>query len=127
MDRLESLFIQKPAESNTAGGHSTMSRITQAIEIIRRGCDELIVEAELAKKLESGRPLRVKLGLDPTAPDLHLGHTAVINNLRDFQNLVHQVQFLIGDFTGMTGDPTGTNQNRPPPRPKEILANAKTY
>ncbi|HEX9397924.1 MAG TPA: tyrosine--tRNA ligase [Burkholderiales bacterium] len=104
-----------------------MSRITQAIEIIRRGCDELIVEAELAKKLESGRPLRVKLGLDPTAPDLHLGHTVVINKLRDFQNLGHQVQFLIGDFTGMIGDPTGKNQTRPPLSRKEILANAKTY
>ena len=102
-------------------------RITQAIETIRRGADELIVEEELAKKLASGRKLRVKLGLDPTAPDLHLGHTVVINKLRDFQQLGHQVQFLIGDFTGMIGDPTGKNQTRPPLSRQEILANARTY
>ena len=88
--------------------------IEQAIQTIRRGSEELIVEDELRKKLLSGRKLRVKLGLDPTAPDLHLGHTVVINKLRDFQNLGHQVQFLIGDFTGMIGDPTGKNQTRPP-------------
>jgi tyrosyl-tRNA synthetase len=104
-----------------------MSAIKQAIQTIRRGCDELIVEEELAKKLASGRKLRVKLGLDPTAPDLHLGHTVVINKLRDFQELGHQVQFLIGDFTGMIGDPTGKNQTRPPLTREEILKNAKTY
>ena len=104
-----------------------MSAIEQAVQTIRRGCEELIVEEELAKKLASGRKLRVKLGLDPTAPDLHLGHTVVINKLRDFQNLGHQVQFLIGDFTGMIGDPTGKNQTRPPLTREEILANAKTY
>jgi tyrosyl-tRNA synthetase len=104
-----------------------MSAIQQAIQTIRRGADELIVEEELAKKLASGRPLRVKLGLDPTAPDLHLGHTVVINKLRDFQNLGHQVQFLIGDFTGMIGDPTGKNQTRPPLTRAEIDRNAKTY
>jgi len=104
-----------------------MSPIAQAIETIRRGCEELIVEEELAKKLASGRRLRVKLGLDPTAPDLHLGHTVVINKLRDFQRLGHQVQFLIGDFTGMIGDPTGKNQTRPPLSREEILANAETY
>jgi tyrosyl-tRNA synthetase len=104
-----------------------MSSIEQAIRTIRRGCDELIVEEELAKKLASGRKLRVKLGLDPTAPDLHLGHTVVINKLRDFQSLGHQVQFLIGDFTGMIGDPSGKNQTRPPLSRKEILANARTY
>src|SRR5262245_21929010 len=104
-----------------------MSTIEQSIQTIRRGCDELIVEAELVKKLTSGRKLRVKLGLDPTAPDLHLGHTVVINKLRDFQNLGHQVQFLIGDFTGMIGDPTGKNQTRPPLSREEILANASTY
>ena len=103
------------------------SSIAQAIETIRRGADELIVEEELAKKLASGRALRVKLGLDPTAPDLHLGHTVVINKLRDFQNLGHQVQFLIGDFTGMIGDPTGKNQTRPPLTREEILQNAQTY
>ena len=104
-----------------------MSAIGQAIQTIRRGADELIVEEELAKKLASGRKLRVKLGLDPTAPDLHLGHTVVINKLRHFQELGHQVQFLIGDFTGMIGDPTGKNQTRPPLSREEILANAKTY
>jgi len=104
-----------------------MSAIGQAIQTIRRGSDELIVEEELAKKLASGRELRVKLGLDPTAPDLHLGHTVVINKLRDFQSLGHQVQFLIGDFTGMIGDPSGKNQTRPALTREEILANARTY
>jgi tyrosyl-tRNA synthetase len=108
-----------------------MARITipvaEQLARIRRGCAELIVEEELARKLASGRPLRVKLGLDPTAPDLHLGHTVVINKLRDFQELGHQVQFLIGDFTGMIGDPTGRNQTRPPLSREQILENAKTY
>jgi len=104
-----------------------MSPREQAIEIIRRGCDELIVQEELEKKLASGRKLRVKLGLDPTAPDLHLGHTVVINKLRHFQELGHQVQFLIGDFTGMIGDPTGKNQTRPPLSRDDIRKNARTY
>ena len=104
-----------------------MSAVEQAIQTIRRGADELIVEEELAKKLGSGRKLRIKLGLDPTAPDLHLGHTVVINKLRDFQQLGHQVQFLIGDFTGMIGVPTGKNQTRPPLMREEIEKNAKTY
>jgi tyrosyl-tRNA synthetase len=104
-----------------------MSATEQAIQTIRRGAEELIVEEELAKKLASGRKLRIKLGLDPTAPDLHLGHTVVINKLRDFQRLGHQVQFLIGDFTGMIGDPTGKNQTRPPLTREEIENNAKTY
>jgi len=104
-----------------------MAAIEQSVQTIRRGCHELIVEEELAKKLASGRKLRIKLGLDPTAPDLHLGHTVVINKLRDFQQLGHQVQFLIGDFTGMIGDPSGKNQTRPPLSRKEILANARTY
>jgi len=104
-----------------------MASIQEALELIRRGCDELIVEDELVKKLAQGRPLRVKLGLDPTAPDLHLGHTVVINKLRHFQSLGHQIQFLIGDFTGMIGDPTGKNQTRPPLSRDEIQQNAKTY
>ena len=104
-----------------------MSAIRQAIQTIRRGAEELIVEEELKRKLASGRKLRIKLGLDPTAPDLHLGHTVVINKLRDFQNLGHQVQFLIGDFTGMIGDPTGKNQTRPPLTREEIERNAKSY
>jgi len=104
-----------------------MAPLAQAIETIRRGSEELIVEEELVKKLQSGRKLRVKLGLDPTAPDLHLGHTVVINKLRHFQELGHQVQFLIGDFTGMIGDPTGKNQTRPPLSREQILANAQSY
>jgi tyrosyl-tRNA synthetase len=104
-----------------------MSLLAQAVETIRRGCEELIVEEELVSKLASGRRLRVKLGLDPTAPDLHLGHTVVINKLRHFQELGHQVQFLIGDFTGMIGDPTGKNQTRPPLSREQILANAQSY
>lgn len=104
-----------------------MPAIEQAVQTIRRGCEELIVEDELRKKLASGRKLRVKLGLDPTAPDLHLGHTVVINKLRDFQSLGHQVQFLIGDFTGMIGDPTGKNQTRPPLTREAIEQNARTY
>src|SRR5687767_12829265 len=104
-----------------------MSATEQAIQTIRRGAEELIVEEELAKKLASGRKLRIKLGLDPTAPDLHLGHTVVINKLRDFQLLGHQVQFPIGDFTGMIGDPTGKNQTRPPLTRADIDKNAKTY
>jgi len=104
-----------------------MSATEQAIQTIRRGAEELIVEEELAKKLASGRKLRIKLGLDPTAPDLHLGHTVVINKLRDFQLLGHQIQFLIGDFTGMIGDPTGKNQTRPPLTRADIDKNAKTY
>jgi tyrosyl-tRNA synthetase len=104
-----------------------MATTSEALELIKRGCDELLVEEELIAKLRTGRPLRVKLGLDPTAPDLHLGHTVVINKLRHFQTLGHQVQFLIGDFTGMIGDPTGKNQTRPPLTREEIQQNAKTY
>jgi len=101
--------------------------IAEALELVKRGCDELIVEEELVKKLRSRRRLRVKLGMDPTAPDLHLGHTVVLNKLRHFQDLGHHVQFLIGDFTGMIGDPTGKNQTRPPLSREQIQENAKTY
>src|SRR3970040_1171577 len=94
---------------------------------MRGGCEELIVEEELARKLATGRKLRVKLGLDTTAPDLHLGHTVVINKLRHFQELGHQVQFLIGDFTGMIGDPTYKNRPPPPLSREQILENAKSY
>ncbi len=104
-----------------------MVPIREALERIKRGCDELIVEDELARKLATGRRLNVKLGMDPTAPDLHLGHTVVINKLRHFQELGHHVQFLIGDFTGMIGDPTGKNQTRPPLSREQILENAATY
>ncbi len=101
--------------------------VAEALAVIKRGCDELIVEEELARKLATGRVLRIKLGLDPTAPDLHLGHTVVINKLKHFQDLGHEVQFLIGDFTGMIGDPTGKNQTRPPLSREQILENAQTY
>ncbi len=104
-----------------------MATVNEALDLIKRGCDEVLVEEELARKLAAGRKLRVKLGLDPTAPDLHLGHTVVINKLRHFQELGHQVQFLIGDFTGMIGDPTGKNQTRPPLSRAQIEANAKSY
>ena len=104
-----------------------MIPVSEALALINRGCDELIVEEDLVRKLKTGRPLRIKLGLDPTAPDLHIGHTVVINKLRHFQELGHQVQFLIGDFTGMIGDPTGKNQTRPPLSREQILENAKSY
>jgi tyrosyl-tRNA synthetase len=109
-----------------AGQNSDLD-VERALEIVRRGAVDLIDEAELRGKLRSGRKLRIKLGLDPTAPDLHLGHTVVINKLRHFQGLGHQVQFLIGDFTGMIGDPTGKNQTRPPLSREQIVANAQSY
>ena len=104
-----------------------MVPVTEALELITRGCDELISEGELVRKLGEGRPLRIKLGLDPTAPDLHLGHTVVLNKMRHFQDLGHTVQFLIGDFTGMIGDPSGKNQTRPPLTREQILENAQSY
>jgi tyrosyl-tRNA synthetase len=94
---------------------------------IKRGAEEILVEAELVERLESGRPLRIKAGFDPTAPDLHLGHTVLINKLRQFQELGHEVLFLIGDFTGMIGDPTGKNVTRQPLTREDVLANAATY
>lgn len=94
---------------------------------IRRGVDELLVEAELIEKMKRGKPLRVKLGADPTAPDLHLGHSVVLNKMRQLQDMGHHIMFLIGDFTGMIGDPTGRNAMRPPLTPDEIAANARTY
>jgi tyrosyl-tRNA synthetase len=101
--------------------------IDAAMAVILRGADELIVEAEMRKKLESGRKLRIKLGLDPTAPDLHLGHTVVLNKMRQFQDLGQSVIFLIGDFTSMIGDPSGRNSTRPPLTREQIEANAQTY
>ena len=104
-----------------------MSHIDEQLTIIKRGCEDLLVESELAERIAAGRPLRVKLGMDPTAPDLHLGHTVVLNKLRQFQDLGHHVQFLIGDFTGMIGDPTGKNTTRPPLTREQIQENARTY
>lgn len=101
--------------------------IANALAIIKRGADELLIEQELIEKLKTGKPLRVKAGFDPTAPDLHLGHTVLINKLRQLQDLGHQVLFLIGDFTGMIGDPTGKSTTRPPLTVEQVKANADTY
>ena len=99
----------------------------ESFKIIARGADEVLVKSELLEKLESGKPLRIKAGFDPTAPDLHLGHTVLLNKLRQFQDLGHHILFLIGDFTGLIGDPTGKNATRPPLTKKEVEDNAITY
>ncbi len=104
-----------------------MTSAAEAMEIIRRGADEILLEEGLIKKLERGKPLRIKAGFDPTAPDLHLGHTVLINKLRQFQDLGHEILFLIGDFTAMIGDPTGKSATRPPLTREDVLENAKTY
>jgi tyrosyl-tRNA synthetase len=104
-----------------------MSDLDSQLALIKRGADELLIEAELIEKIKTGRSLRIKAGFDPTAPDLHLGHTVLINKLRHFQELGHHVMFLIGDFTGMIGDPTGKNATRPPLTREQVLENAKTY
>ena len=104
-----------------------MTSVQEALELIKRGAEEVIVEEELIKKLESGRPLRIKAGFDPTAPDLHLGHTVLINKLKQFQDLGHEILFLIGDFTGMIGDPTGKSATRPPLTQEQVAKNAQTY
>ena len=104
-----------------------MESITEALDIIRHGTEDILVESELVQRLKTGKPLRVKAGFDPTAPDLHLGHTVLINKLRQFQLLGHQVIFLIGDFTGMIGDPSGKSATRPPLTRGEVEANAVTY
>lgn len=101
--------------------------MNEALQLLLRGCDEVLVEQELIEKLKLARPLKVKAGFDPTAPDLHLGHTVLINKMRQFQQLGHEVTFLIGDFTGMIGDPTGKNVTRKPLTREEVLANAETY
>ena len=106
-------------------------RVQEALAVTRRGCEELLIESEWAQKLArseaSGKPLRIKLGLDPTAPDIHLGHTVVLNKLRQLQDLGHTVIFLIGDFTSLIGDPSGRNTTRPPLTAEQIRANAETY
>ena len=129
---------QPTAAPNTHDGQKTAppslpisDAVRHALEIIKRGVDELLIEAEFAQKLaaseKSGKPLRIKLGLDPTAPDLHLGHTVVLNKMRQLQDLGHTVIFLIGDFTSMIGDPSGRNITRPPLTREQIEQNAKTY
>lgn len=104
-----------------------MKSVEEQLALIKRGADEILVEAELIEKLKRGQPLRIKAGFDPTAPDLHLGHTVLINKLRQFQELGHQVIFLIGDFTGMIGDPSGKSVTRPPLTREQVLDNAETY
>lgn len=104
-----------------------MATVDEQLALISRGADEIIQEDELREKLASGRPLRIKAGFDPTAPDLHLGHTVLINKMRQFQELGHEVIFLIGDFTGMIGDPTGKSATRPPLTREDVLRNAETY
>ena len=127
--------------SNASAGHGNpvtpstplplTDKVLESLAIARRGVDELLIESEFAQKLarseQSGKPLRIKLGLDPTAPDLHLGHTVVLNKLRQLQDLGHQVIFLIGDFTSMIGDPSGRNATRPPLTREQVEANAMTY
>jgi tyrosyl-tRNA synthetase len=104
-----------------------MIEVDEQLALLRRGADEIIQEDELRERLASGRPLRVKAGFDPTAPDLHLGHTVLINKLRQFQDLGHQVLFLIGDFTGMIGDPSGKSATRPPLSRDDVVRNAESY
>ena len=106
---------------------SRMPSIDEQLKTIRRGADEVLIESELRERLAGGAPLRVKAGFDPTAPDLHLGHTVLINKMRQFQELGHTVLFLIGDFTGMIGDPTGKNTTRPPLSREDVRENARTY
>src|ERR1700716_4595926 len=107
--------------------HGNEMKFEDQIAELERGAHEVLIGAELVRKLKRGVPLRVKAGFDPTAPDLHLGHTVLLNKMRQFQQLGHEVTFLIGDFTGLIGDPTGRNATRPPLTPEEIQANARTY
>ena len=115
------------SRDNEAIGSAVQMTNYDELAQIRRGADEILVETELVERLRSGKQLRVKAGFDPTAPDLHLGHTVLINKLRQFQELGHEVLFLIGDFTGMIGDPTGKNVTRKPLTRDDVLANAATY
>lgn len=131
---MTSTELSDNAKNATAAGASILplsDAVQEALAIAKRGADELLIEAEFAQKLarseRSGQPLRIKLGLDPTAPDLHLGHTVVLNKLRQLQDLGHQVIFLIGDFTSMIGDPSGRNVTRPPLTREQVEANAMTY
>ena len=110
---------------------SLSAQVEQALAVSLRGCEELLPKDEWVKKLQrhesTGQPLRIKLGLDPTAPDIHIGHTVVLNKMRQLQDLGHQVIFLIGDFTSLIGDPSGRNTTRPPLTPEQIKHNADTY
>jgi len=119
------------SESSPSGTEALTDGVRHALAVTRRGCEELIPEADWAQKLSraerTGTPLRIKLGLDPTAPDIHIGHTVVLNKMRQLQDLGHTVIFLIGDFTSLIGDPSGRNSTRPPLTPEQIKANAETY
>ena len=121
---------QAPAQ-NSSVAHPVTDRVLEALAVTKRGCEELIPEDAWVKKLArseaTGQPLRIKLGLDPTAPDIHIGHTVVLNKMRQLQDLGHQVIFLIGDFTSLIGDPSGRNSTRPPLTPEQIKVNAETY
>jgi tyrosyl-tRNA synthetase len=122
-----SLFRLSRFIFHASSSEKSMSEPEHALSTIARGADEIIKREELVERLKSGRPLRVKAGFDPTAPDLHLGHTVLLNKMRQFQDLGHQVIFLIGDFTGMIGDPTGKNVTRKPLTREDVLTNARTY
>ncbi len=123
-DKIRSVGWQLP----TSGSHQISHMDQQEfLDIIKRGAHELLIESELKQKLALGRPLRIKAGFDPTAPDLHLGHTVLLNKMRQLQDLGHHALFLIGDFTGMIGDPTGKNTTRPPLSREQVLANAQSY
>jgi tyrosyl-tRNA synthetase len=123
--------MSKPLTTAESSPHPVTDRVLEAMAITRRGCEELIPESDWLRKLAraeaTGAPLRIKLGLDPTAPDIHIGHTVVLNKMRQLQDLGHQVIFLIGDFTSMIGDPSGRNSTRPPLTAEQIRANAETY
>jgi tyrosyl-tRNA synthetase len=125
--------VESGKSAGTAGGEIAplSDAVRHALAVTRRGCEELIPEADWVKKLvkseATGQPLRIKLGLDPTAPDIHIGHTVVLNKMRQLQDLGHQVIFLIGDFTSLIGDPSGRNSTRPPLTPEQIKLNAETY
>jgi len=121
------IAIAQMAVMATTNPEERMNESEQALAAIARGADEIIKREDLLERLKSGRPLRIKAGFDPTAPDLHLGHTVLLNKMRQFQDLGHQVIFLIGDFTGMIGDPTGKNVTRKPLTREDVLKNAETY
>src|SRR5690348_4608244 len=123
-------YPSRKGRVNVQGGSSAptdMTDIDATLAELSRGTQEILVTGELVTKLRRGRPLRVKAGFDPTAPDLHLGHTVLLNKMRQFQQLGHEVIFLIGDFTGLIGDPSGRNATRPPLTPADVQANARTY
>ena len=123
--------LSQPQAADAPAAAPVSDAVQEALAITLRGCEELIPQADWLKKLQkseqTGQPLRIKLGLDPTAPDIHIGHTVVLNKMRQLQNLGHQVIFLIGDFTSLIGDPSGRNSTRPPLTPEQIKANAETY